>query len=55
METAQHLPSVLDNLPREPQTLNEKEAAARLPLSQSLDIAADLLSQLRRASGFVIL
>ena len=47
METAQHLPSVLGNLPNVPQTLsdNEKAAAARLPLSQSLAIASDLLGQ----------
>lgn len=43
----QHLPSVLDNSPNVPQTLSENERAAqeRLPLSQSMDIASDLLAQ----------
>lgn len=43
----QHLPSALGNSRSVPQVLskNEKIAAARLPLSAALDIAADLLAQ----------
>lgn len=47
VDQMQHLPSVLEPSPSVPQTLskNETAAAARLPLSQSLDIASDLLAQ----------
>lgn len=49
----QHLPSVLGNSHNVPQVLSEnvKAAAARLPLSRSLDIAADLLAQFPNCKG----